>query len=309
MLSPIEAVAEKLAPSNPLNLYQHLFSDRDFDLYEENGNWEEQRKKLDERRQKAVEEVLKLGGIESVIQFAEAVESPGQVGHSLGCVANAEIDTVLLPTYLGSENRKLSFFISGYVWSRHYTNGWSWADELDKSGWDSGQIGQFLSYLPFTKETWGRAAEWLGDSQGDYWLKTNANPYQTDGDLGIAIDKLIEHGRPHAAINCLDRMRQDKQPINVEQCVRALLAALSSSEPSYSMDAYRIVELIKALQENPEVAPDDLFRVEWAYLPLLDRHHGVAPKLLESRLASDPEFFCEVIRLIFRSKKSEICHQ
>ena len=305
LLSPIEAVADKLAPSNPLNLYQHLFSDRDFDLYEENGNREEQRKKLDERRQKAVEKILELGGIESVIQFAEAVESPGQVGHSLGCVANAEIDTVLLPAYLKSENRKLSFFISGYVWSRHYTNEWSWADELGKTGWDSGQVGQFLSYLPFTNKTWDRAAEWLGDVQDTYWLKTNANPYQADGDLGVAIDKLIEHGRPHAAINCLGKMRHAKQPINVGQCVRALLAALSSSEPSHSTDAYHMVELIKMLQEDPEIAPNDLFRVEWAYLPLLDHHRGAAPKLLENRLASESEFFCEAIRLIYRSKKTD----
>ncbi|MDO9263004.1 MAG: hypothetical protein Q7U02_03495, partial [Desulfosalsimonadaceae bacterium] len=62
LLSSIEAVAGKLAPSNPLHLYQHLFADRDFDLYEENGNWEEQRKKLDERRKKAVEEILNIGG-------------------------------------------------------------------------------------------------------------------------------------------------------------------------------------------------------------------------------------------------------
>lgn len=306
LLSSIEVVADKLAPSNPLNLYQHFFSDRDFDLYEESGNWEEQRKKLDERRQKAIGEILNLGGMNSVIQFAEAVESPGKVGHSLGCVANEEIDKVLLPAYLESENRKLSFFMSRYVWSRHYTNDWSWADELDKSGWSAEQVGQFLSCLPFSNETWDRVVEWLGDSQGEYWTKTDANPYQADADLEFAIDKLIEHGRPRAAINCLDRMRHDKQPINVAQCIRALLAALSSSEPSYSMDAYHIVELIKVLQENPDVTQDALFRVEWAYLPLLDHHRGATPKLLESRLASDPEFFCEVIRLIYRSNKSDI---
>lgn len=305
LLSSIEAVADKLAPSNPLHLYQYLFSEHDFDLYEENDNWEEQRKKLDERRQKAVGAILDLGGINWVIQFAEAVESPGQVGHSVGCVANEEIDKVLLPAYLKSENRKLSFFISGYVWSRHRINGWSWADELDKSGWNAGEVGQFLSFLPFSNETWDRVAEWLGDLQGEYWTITSANPYQSDGDFEIAIDKLIEHGRPRAAINCLDRMRHDKQPINEAQCIRALLTALSSSEPSYSRDAYRIVKLIKALQENPEVTPDDLFRLEWAYLPLLDRHLGVAPNTLESRLANDPEFFCEVIRLIYRSKKSD----
>ena len=46
LLSAIEAVADKLAPSNPFNLHQHLFTEREFDLYEENGNWEEQGKKL-----------------------------------------------------------------------------------------------------------------------------------------------------------------------------------------------------------------------------------------------------------------------
>ncbi len=305
LLSPIETVAKKLAPSNPLNLYQHLFSDRDFDLYEERGTWEEQRKKIDEYRQKAGEEILKLGGIESVIKFAEVVESPALVGHSLRYVDNIEIDKVLLPTYLGSENRKLSFFISGYVKGRHHTKGWSWADELDKSGWESAQVSQFLSYLPFTNETWDRAADWLGDAQGEYWLKADANPYEADGALGIAIDKLIEHRRPHAAINCLARMHHAKQPLNVTQCVSALLAALSSSEPSYSMDSHNIVELIKFLQVNSEVVKDDLFRVEWAYLPLLDHDCDGVPKLLESRLASDPEFFCEIIRLIYRSKKSD----
>jgi len=71
------------------------------------------------------------------------------------------------------------------------------------------------------------------------------------------------------------------------------------------MDAYHIVELIKFLQAEPSVNQDDLFRVEWAYVPLLDGHSGAAPQLLESRLANDPEFFCEVIRLIYRSKKED----
>ena len=72
------------------------------------------------------------------------------------------------------------------------------------------------------------------------------------------------------------------------------------------MDGYHIVELIKFLQAEPSVNQDDLFRVEWAYVPLLDSHRDAAPQLLESRLANDPEFFCEVIRLIYRSKKEEL---
>lgn len=305
LISAIEAVADKLAPSNPFNLYRHLFSGRDFDLYEEKGNWEEQRKKLEERRKNAIEEILQAEGIESVIRFAEAVESPGQVGHSLGCIANEEIDSVLLPEYLETDNHNLLDFTRGYVRSRHFTKGWHWVDNIDKKNWSVSQLGQFLSLLPFTNETWERAADWLGESEDEFWSRTYANPYETKGFLEIAVDKLIKYGRPHAAIDCLDRMLHDNQQIDVNQCVRALLAALSSEEPAYAMDSYRVIELIKFLQTSSDVSPDDLFKVERAYLPLLDHYQGASPKLLETRLASDPEFFCELIRLIYRSKKED----
>ncbi|MDP2976098.1 MAG: hypothetical protein Q8N45_07795, partial [Anaerolineales bacterium] len=69
------------------------------------------------------------------------------------------------------------------------------------------------------------------------------------------------------------------------------------------MDVYYIIDIIKALQDDRDTNPDDLFKVEWAYLQLLERGRRVSPKLLENRLATDPSFFCEVIRLVYRSKK------
>lgn len=305
LITRIENVSEQLAPTNPFNLYQHLFTDRDFDLYEENDDWEEQRKRLDARRETAITEIFQQNGVEGVIRFAESVASPGQVGHSLGVMADAVIEQTLLPHFLNTADSKHKALVSGFIWRRYHIEGWGWCDNVDKSCWTAGQIGQFLAYLPFTQEAWDRSSEWLKESEGEYWSRTSANAYQADGNLGIAIEKLIEHGRPHSAINCLDRMRHDKMPINVDQCVRALLAGLSSNEPSYAKDSYRIVELIKLLQSEPSVAQEDLFKLEWTYLPLLDHYNGAAPKLIESKLASDPEFFCEVIRLIYRSKKED----
>lgn len=301
----IEQVAEQLAPTNPLNLYQHLFADRDFDLYEENGDWEEQRKKLETRREMAISEIFHQHGAEGVIRFTESVSSPGQVGHALGVIADAVIERTLLPHFLDSADNKSMALVSGFVWRRYHINGWGWCDDINKSDWTPEQVGQFLACLPFTKEAWDRASEWLQAHESEYWTRTGANAYQADGDLAIAIEKLIEYGRPHAAINCLDRIRHAKQPIDSNQCVRALLAALSSTEPNYAMDGYHIVEIIKFLQAEPSTNQDDLFRLEWAYVPLLDRNRGAAPQLLESRLANDPEFFCEVIRLIYRSEKED----
>lgn len=305
MIIRLEKVAEHLAPSDLFNLYRHLFTDRDSDLYEESGDWEEQQKRLDARREKAIKEIFQQNGLEGVIRFAESVVSSGHVGLALGVMADESIAQTILPQFLDTGDNKQKSLASGFIWKRYHTQGWKWCDNVDKSGWTPGQIGQFLACLPFTKEVWDRASQWLGQNQGEFWSRTAANLYQTDGDLGIAIDKLLEYDRPHKAIDCLDRMRYAKQPINVDQCVRALLIALSSSEPPYVVDGYKIVELIKFLQSEPSVAQDDLFKVEWAYLPLLNYHREAAPKLLESRLASDPEFFCEIIRLIYRPKKED----
>jgi hypothetical protein len=102
------------------------------------------------------------------------------------------------------------------------------------------------------------------------------------------------------------KMHLDKQPLDKPRSVKALLAAVSSEEPSYAMHTYHVIEIIKALQADQDTNPEDLFRVEWACLPLLERHRGASAKLLDNRLASDPAFFCEVIRLIYRSKKGSI---
>jgi hypothetical protein len=305
LITRIEQVAERLAPINPFNLYQHLFTARDFDLYEENGNWEEQRKKLDTRREAAIAEIFQLDGAEGVIRFAEYVSSPNQVGRALGVIADSAIERTLLPSFLDSADNKLKALVSDFILRRHHLNGWRWCDDLNKSDWTNEQVGEILACLPFTKEAWDRASEWLQTHESEYWARTGVNAHHADGDLAIAIEKLMKHGRPYAAINCLNSMHHAKQPIDSNQCVRALLAALSSSEPSYAMDSYHIVELIKLLQTDPSVNQEDLFKVEWAYVPLLDRNRGAAPQLLESRLATDPDFFCEVIRLIYRSKNGD----
>lgn len=301
----IAALAERLAPDTPAFRHQRLFSERDFDLYEEKGSYEAQRNDLDIRRQKAVEEVAGEGGAQAVIAFASAVQSPWRVGIAFGGVADKEVDGVVLPDLLESEQKQLAQFAGGFVWSRFRVGGWQWVDDIDTARWTPAQIGQFLSFLPFVLDTWERSKRLLGGDEAAYWSKTNVNPYDTETNLEIAIDQLIRYGRPNAALRCLNGMLHDKQQFDNGRAVRALLAALKSSEGAHSIDAYQTVEIIKALQDDPNANPEDLFQVEWAYLPLLDRHSDASPKLLGRRLATEPEFFCEVIRLVFHSKKEE----
>ncbi len=303
VVSRIETTANKLSPTSHESLNLRLFSNSDIDLYEERGSWEEQRKKLDEKRQQAIHEILNARGLQGVIAFIDVVESPNQVGITLGIVAAKDIDPELLPDYLDIENIEYQQFAGGFVWSRYKHQGWQWVDGLDRTNWSFVQGCQLLMYLPFEIGTWHRAKKWLADAETMYWKKVSVNPYQSDNDILPAIDKLLEAARPLAAIDCLHYRLNRKLPLLSNRAVKALLDAVSATNPEKTMNSYHIIELIKALQNDPETDQDDLFSVEWAYLQLLDRHQGTSPKLLEKRLATQPEFFCEIICLIYLSKK------
>jgi hypothetical protein len=305
LVDEIAEVANRLTPNSPSYLHQRLFTERDHHLYEENENYAEQEIKLAKKRQAAVQEVFIEGGMEAILRFAQAVESPGRVGLALGAIATKNVDEEILPTLLNSGSVSLAQFAGGFVWSRFWEQKWNWVDQINKSDWSTQQLGQFLAYLPFTSGTWERAANFLAKDQSQYWSRANANPYQSDDDLELAIDFLVEYNRAYDALQCLEMMCHRNQPFDSKRACRVLMAIARSSTNTRSLDPHEVATVIQSLQNNPETSPDDLFQVEWAFLPLLDGYHGASPKLLEQRLADDPAFFCEAIRLVFRSKKEE----
>lgn len=250
----IETIAKRLAPTSPVFLHKPLFCERDVDLYEGKGSYEQQVMQLERRRQEAVQEIVEAGGIKAVIDFAVSVESPWSVGFSLGCVAGTDADAAILPDMLDAKQRTLAQFIAGYVRGRLHSQGWTWVDKVHLSGWGPDHIGQFLAYLPFAAEAWQRSARLLSGDESPYWTRTTANPYEAETDLELAVDKLIEHGRPFAAIRCLHRMLMGDQPLDSLRAVSALLEALDSSESQDEIDDHAIVEIIKALQDDSKTS-------------------------------------------------------
>lgn len=301
----IAAVAANLKPDAPFYRHQRLFSERDFELYEERGKWEEQQRELDIRRQQGVNEVFTSGGVPAVQQFVGVVESPWRVGVAFGVVAPKQVIAEVLPSLLESETKSLAQFAGGFVRGRFHAHGWQWLDELDTSRWSPSEKGQLLAYLPFTPETWERSTRLLGPDEAPYWSNTSANPYETERGLELAAACLVKYGRAYSAIRCLGAVLLRKGTLDNKFTVEILNAVPSTSEDVRVADSHSIIEVIKALQEDQASNPDDLLGIEWAFLPLLDRHQGVSPKSLEQRLADDPDFFCEIIGFAFRPKEKD----
>lgn len=305
LLLPLEEIANKLAPNTPSLLHRRLFSESDYNLYEGDGDWQEKQEKLFQMRKVAIDDILTEGGIDKVLEFASQVNNSNLVGAVLADFDRPDFDTKLLPDLLDMSEQKSWSLAASYVWRRRYMGDWQWFDDIDKSEWEPKQISNLLCALPFDKNAWERAPLLLGENECEYWRNTDANTYQTEDDTEHAFVKLLEHERPRAVIDGISRNIFDNKGVNPETACEALLALVRSEEQAGGVDSYDITQIIKYLQENSDIDEDKLFHVEWAYVSLLDGHSEGSPVTLENRLASTPNFFCELIQLIYRAKGVE----
>ncbi len=300
----IEQVSKQIAPQSPPIRHRRLFSGADFELYEQRDDFEQEEKKLNLKRDSAVREILLQGGIDEVIQFAGNVAQAAQVGSSLGRTADEAVDSALLPTFL--QNERYLDFVSAFVWTRFHANGWRWVESLPVAHWNQEQITTFLTMLPFSKATWNQAADLLREKKNLYWTRVNPNPYTAGEDLIEGVEHLLENRRPRAALHCLQSAIFRRTAVPVEVVVRTLRESLSSTETGSPPIQHSAVGALKWLQSNTGVDERELSQLEWSYLPLLNRvGSGAIPKTLGKRLATDPAFFSEVIRIVFRSDRSE----
>ncbi len=308
-INEISKTAEKLAPISPVFRYHHLFSGRDSDLYDGKESYDNLQKRLDKARQDAMSEIIGNGDIDVALSFAASVASPDAIGRALGVIATTKMENTILPSLLDAQDDISIRVVAGFVWARFWNLEVAWVDGVLKRKWSSEQQSKFLTLLPFREEIWERV---LPAHEALYWKNAHVNPYAPDGDLTIAIEKLLEYGREGVAVMCVARTVVDGNvQFNESLATRALLAVLKSSREIEELDNYQTVELIKHLQESELTDKEALFQIEWNFLPWLGQFSSASPVTLEKRLASNPAFFVEVIQLVFRSKNAntEDCAQ
>lgn len=298
----LENRADALKPKAPVNEHKRLFTDNDFELMSDKGDYESQRQELENRRQIALKEIHDFGGFKEIFGMVGAVESPWRLGYTLGRLPELNEDSRILPETLISSDKDQISFAGGYVWGRYQTEGWPWVDSLPLASWPNNAKSKFYTFLPFCKDTWDRVANTLGDEAAGYWKNAGGNIYEAGDDAVLGIKLLIQHDRAHTAVRGLQSLQHKTKDLDPELAFLALESALKTHEDLNRLDTHATVEIITALQKLQSVDQERLSIVEWGYLPLLGRYSRGSPRTLEKKLALDPEFYCEVIRMVFRAR-------
>ncbi len=269
-----------------------------------------------EMRRSAVREVYDRRGWAGVVELAEAANAPDPVGTALARVDAITGDEQVLPALLAlPRDNKMALFAQGYLRKRFHDEGWSWIDRMKMDDWSTEQVVRLLlwSNLPFERQTWEYAASKGDDVAAKYWQ--GADPRlliqgraidEVTYEVTHAVEMLLKYQGPAEAAFVLTMAMPRKEAIASKLFMDVLEAG--ERQPAQMKNAvYMIPRLIEELQSrqkqgDPTVDLHRLARLEWIYLDLLDGH-PVYPKTFRNLLRDNPEYFIDLLSLIYRPRR------
>jgi len=310
VLTELETIRSRFEPQDPVRKNAWLFGPR-WEVGESLGDTGDQEQRVDEMRRAALREIVDQCGWQGVLQLAKAVEASNEVGSAFADISRAEDESRIVPDLLVSNDAKTAQFAGGYVWRCFRKGGWDWINRLNLRGWSTEQIGRILIHLHFERRTWEFAAQQGQEVEAWYWTHTPPYPCRDNTeDTTYAIDRFLKYKNPVPAFYILRMALHGKmtfEPGLLMNVLQSWLDWVATVKPDKVHGShYDIGFLFHELQnaaknKDPRVDLQRLAGLEWAYVGLLDGHPA-SPVTLNSLLQEKPDFFIEVLGLIFRPK-------
>lgn len=276
------------------------------DAQEDRHDWRAFQGVVDDSREAAVRDIYVARGFDGILELGAIVEQPGELGRVLGqrkVLDQSEENQVL--AQLAHEDERRQAISRGYVHGSFWPDHWDWANPLLEANadlWGPPVAAGFLVSVANSRRTW----EWverLGPSvERAYWEQVLT--WVDDGeDHSYAVEKLLQYGRPHHAVDLLARqLHGGTEGMNADLVMRSLEAAARTSPgPRFDggMFGYYVEQLLDFVEVADGADPSRIAGLELAYLRLL-RHGQRPPRLLHGELTRDPAFFAEVVSWIFK---------
>jgi transcriptional regulator with XRE-family HTH domain len=301
-LDELEAIKKRFEPQDPIARHAWLFNMHPELVSDHEVSWQQREEKLFQLRQDALREILDSGGLQKVFELVGVADNPRAVGFALGKARLLETDSPILPLLLTSEKQKIKEFAVGYGQGRFAEASWRWIEHIGLSQWTPEQAGGFLAFVPgFERKAWEVVKQLGADVMPEYWRRVSAFYHNASTeDVEYAVSMFLKHNRPFQAVRVLDRALYDKHEVDSSLLLDTLEAGLKSLDQNY--DSYEIQQLFKRLQSDPNVDIRRLAALEWAYFKLLNSHEA-SPETLHRLLRTEPRFFADLLRLLFRSDK------
>ncbi|RIK66071.1 MAG: hypothetical protein DCC65_10630 [Planctomycetota bacterium] len=305
----LEGTLNRFTPANEIDRVAWLFSDRPMLLEGREEDWRAHETLVAERQDSALRSLIATRNPDWLRDLLRQTPRPALVGASLartGIIDN--IENSLLGEYLTQDDDTSRLFIAGFIGKATHTRGFQWAREkLEIAGvnWSCQQKAAFCTLLNVTDEALNLVESLTEECQDYYWKKVNVF-FVEEPLTEKVVESLLRYGRPDAALQmfAFHSQRQALAPDLIVRALEQMLQAKDLNQARIRLSGHEIGDLLRIATDSGKVDEPRIARLEWAYLPALDRH-SYQPRLLHRELSRNPEFFAQVVAIVFREEGAD----
>ena len=306
VLSQIGAIAEGFRPSEEEDLVEWLF-DHHPDLGDVvlRDNYREYAIELHRRQVEAAEKVFAADGLSGLVDLASRVVTPWSVGTAAGASSDVRIDLDLVAPLMVDAVAGVADFARAYI-SRVTQADNEVLSSLAHRHVDSPLMAaRILRLADDLRTVWDELPAFGTEVDRLYWSEFEIYGRGDFTLVNEAARHLGEHGRYAVALDLLAIYpRGDNVTVDAVLVADLLNTFATAGDPEAAvLSQYDIGKLLEYV-ETAEVADRaQLGLLQWRLLPALDGSSSIAA--LESLLATSPEFFVQMISLLYRRKDDD----
>jgi len=309
-LERYQKIYERLTPADPVEQISWILKESWPESIEgklEKLGYEEQAKLIHDRKVEAVKILYEKYGLDTLLEISNSLSGTelSSLAFAVGDVIDNEQELERIWEGLKAENQRRDF--AQYVLDKkRRVNGNEYVLNLYKKlklkGFNTQALSNLFLKLYANKQLWDFIDTTDQSVIDDYWTRISTSYFYVPvEELIEGIQRLMKSRR---CISALHLASQSADKLDEALLVEVLMNFMTNTiEKDARLENYDIQHLFDELRKKGTTAHDTLIKLEWLYLPLLDRgsNHGNTP-ILHQEMAKSPEFFIQVLEQLYKTE-------
>lgn len=267
-------------------------------------SYEERLKFINEQRLSALKSIYGKEGLEGIINMAKSLDRPFHLARTAINLNLIEEEELILLTLLENNQPKaISSFAQEYILAKSALDGeewtiWAW-QKVKSSYTDNETFAHFFLALPQRKHSWDLLESVSLSVAKIYWQNMNPHMYTDRMEENLYILKGLQNVNRHLTV--LNEVTHIADHLPSEFIAEILInAATIPSNENKQINSYGVGQIFETLHTRNDLEEQKMTQLEILYLSFLTAlDTEKKPKQLFKELANNPDFFVEIVSMIY----------
>jgi hypothetical protein len=305
----LDAVVNKYQPTDALLVSSWLFDDWMPDIPEKHSGVMDPMVAINNARSDAIRIIFARDGVRGLVELANRVNLPQHVAaasRSLELTQDQLLELLRLSLNAGEKAAAVSAVVVAEgvarfddVWVQHLRS------LFINEKFEPSRFARLLMALDETKKTWATVRSFGELVEDAFWEQKHSSEVIGGAeDLLFAIDTYVSHGRAMAAIEASHRRLIDvPSSLLMHLLAVAVLEINATKGGVQTMTVYYIELVFDELEKRPDIAVEELAKMEFSYLPCFS--HRKRPLTFHRLMVQRADMFMDAVCAVFKPASQE----